>query len=175
MSAVLPADLFEAEERTLVALRRLWAQSDAVVADHRNLRPASARSFLAIGNGAEGKRPQLLLAWPDAGAALAKRDGPELADFCMDLLRSTRSSLAQRGAPADRWSQPAITTLLKRSATSGWNLLCCSTDGWKMPRSGSAAWPTPGDEDLSPPGNRPLSWPFVRGTHAGALERMELS
>ena len=88
MSAVLPADLSEAEQRTFVALsevlgskRRGRWQVTWKFEGLRLLGP-SIRLSQALKDSGIG----LLLAWPDAGAAaLAKRDGPELADCCVDL------------------------------------------------------------------------------------------
>jgi len=88
VSAVLPADLSEAEQRTFVALsevlgtkRRGRWQVTWKFEGLRLLGP-SIRLALALKDSGIG----LLLAWPDAGAAaLAKRDGPELAECCVDL------------------------------------------------------------------------------------------
>ena len=101
MSAVLPADLFEAEQRTLAALQQALAskrrgrwQITWKFEGLRLLGPA-----LRLANALKESGQSLLLARPDAGAAaLAKRDGPELADCCVDLMQLQRDpAWAQRG------------------------------------------------------------------------------
>lgn len=88
MSAVLPADLSEAEQRTFTALgevlsskRRGRWQVTWKFEGLRLLGPA-----IRLTQALKESGVSLLLAWPDAGAAaLAKRDGPEIADCCVDL------------------------------------------------------------------------------------------
>ena len=125
MSAVLPADLLEAEQRTVSAL-------DAVIGGSRRGRwmvtwrfeglrvmaPALrlARTLL------DSSRP-LLVAFPDAGAAaLAKRDAPDLADSCVDFMQLQRDpAWADRGQllllvgaqPSDYETVEAICNLWK--------------------------------------------------------------
>ena len=101
MSAVLPADLFEAEERTLVALQEALASKRRgrwqITWKFEGLRLLGPALRLATALKESGR--SLLLAWPDAGAAaLAKRDGPELAECCVDLMQLQRDpAWAQRG------------------------------------------------------------------------------
>ena len=101
VSAVLPADLLEAEQRTFDALtetldsqRRGRWQVTWRFEGLRLLGPA-----LRLANSLRDSGRSLLLAWPDAGAAaLAKRDGQELADCCVDLMQLQRDpAWAQRG------------------------------------------------------------------------------
>ena len=125
MSAVLPADLLEAEQRTVSALDAVFGGSRRgrwmVTWRFEGLRvmaPALrlARTLL------DSSRP-LLVAFPDAGAAaLAKRDAPDLADSCVDFMQLQRDpAWADRGQllllvgaqPSDYETVEAICNLWK--------------------------------------------------------------
>lgn len=125
MSAVLPADLLEAEQRTVSAL-------DAVIGAGRRGRWMVTWRFEGLRVMAPALRlartlldssRSLLLAFPDAGAAaLAKRDAPDLADSCVDFMQLQRDpAWADRGQllllvgaqPSDYETVEAICNLWK--------------------------------------------------------------
>ena len=125
MSAVLPADLLEAEKRTVSALESVLGGARRgrwlVTWRFEGLRVMGPALRLARTLREQGC--PLLVAFPDAGAAaLAKRDATDLADCCVDFMQLQRDpAWADRGEllllvgaqPSDYETVEAICNLWK--------------------------------------------------------------
>jgi len=127
VSAVLPADLLEAEQRTVAAL-------EAVLGGSRRGRWMVSWRFeglrvmapaLRLARTLRQQSSSLLVAFPDAGAAaLAKRDAPDLADCCVDFMQLQRD-------PA--WADRGELLLLVGAQPSDYETVEAICNLWKQP------------------------------------------
>lgn len=127
MSAGLPADLLEAEQRTVSALEAVLGGSRRgrwmVSWRFEGLRVMAPALRLAR-TLRQGSSP-LLVAFPDAGAsALAKRDAPDLADCCVDFMQLQRD-------PA--WADRGELLLLVGAQPSDYETVEAICNLWKQP------------------------------------------